>query len=92
MSENRNRSVYSETNDRRVFRNIHIRCVTGCCLRCRKRERRKWYRIIEKTDGKIDSKYPSWKLVSKNRKQWMKKPLKFDEDLNFSRIFITIEW
>ena len=49
-------------------------------------------RLVANVDGKIDSKYPSWKLVSKNRKQWMKKPLKFDEDLNFSRIFITIKW
>jgi len=26
-----------------------------------------------------DGKYPSWKLVSKNKKQWMNKPLKFRE-------------
>lgn len=26
--------------------------------------------------------YPSWKLVSKNKKQWMKKPLKFKERLS----------
>lgn len=27
-------------------------------------------------------KYPNWKLVSKNRKQWMKKPIKIKTDYN----------
>lgn len=28
------------------------------------------------TKGKYRTRYPNWKLVSKNKKQWMKKPLK----------------
>lgn len=39
-------------------------------------------------DGKV--KYPSWKLVSKNRKQWMKKPIKVRrEKLKWSKRMYT---
>lgn len=39
-------------------------------------------------------KYPSWKLTSKCRKQWMKKPLKFKtkEIKRFNTKYVTIEW
>jgi len=39
-------------------------------------------------------KYPSWKDVSKNRKQWMKKPLKFkEEQLIWNGLkYVTIYW
>ena len=42
--------------------------------------------------------YPNWKMVSKNRKQWMKKPLKKEtRDLNRGRyddemIFVSFKW
>lgn len=34
--------------------------------------------------GFLDSnvRYPNWKLVSKNKKQWMKKPLKIEKKLS----------
>lgn len=35
----------------------------------------KWYR--KRINLKGTGKYPNWKLVSKNRKQWMKKPFIF---------------
>lgn len=39
-------------------------------------------------------RYPSWKLVSKNRKQWMRKPVKIESDFNNWRNleYVTIEW
>lgn len=50
----------------------------------------KWY------GGYVDEKikYPNWKLVSKNRKQWMKKPLKKRvEKTRFLKIeYVTFEW
>jgi len=40
----------------------------------------KWYggHYDEKIDD-IKVRYPNWKLVSKNKKQWMKKPIKIIE-------------
>lgn len=65
-----NRYVYNRT------RKVYLESVGK--LRC------SWcpYHKNENYDGKFygtckeDIKYPSWKLVSKNRKQWMKKPIK----------------
>ena len=39
-------------------------------------------------------RYPSWKLVSKNRKQWMKTPIEIDTSLGWNHKYIlhTIKW
>jgi hypothetical protein len=78
MSYTRNRNEYNETDNRRVFKILHITSVTGCCLRCAIRKRRNYYGIVtSKQSGKvIHDKIPSWKLLSKNKKQWMEKPKK----------------
>ncbi len=69
---------YKETTNTHVYKRIHISNVTGCCLNCAKRGRRQYYyERYDNTDNKLDAKIPSWKLVSKNRKQWMNKPIKF---------------
>lgn len=62
----------------------------------------KWYGGIiyddmETCSGKrkgTNTRYPNWKLVSKNRKQWMKKPIKFIEDIriNHERIYVEIKF
>lgn len=38
--------------------------------------------------------YPNWKFVSKNRKQWMKKPIKLKEKLfgGCKEVWIDITW
>ena len=38
--------------------------------------------------------YPNWKLVSKNRKQWMKKPIEIIVDTNNwkKKEYVTIKW
>ena len=50
----------------------------------------KWY------GGYIDEKirHPSWKLVGKNKKQWMNKPIKIESDyINWRKTeYITIKW
>ncbi len=76
MGKDTQRGFINETTHRRTHNILHIKCVTGCCIKCSKREKQNYYRIAE-YNGKADIKYPSWKLVSKNKKQWMKKPLKF---------------
>ena len=92
MGKNRNRSEYSETNKSRVFKLLHIKSENGCCLKCAIRQRQDWYRIIEKDNEWTTSKYPSWKMVSKNSKQWMKKPLKLETKTTHSRTYTTIRW
>src|ERR1035437_5111171 len=37
---------------------------------------RKYYYGHYRTNGHLNMTYPNWKLVSKNPKQWMKKPIK----------------
>lgn len=41
-----------------------------------------------------NTRYPNWKLVSKNRKQWMLKPIKIKYDYGWrnNRTYVTIEW
>ena len=34
--------------------------------------------------------YPNWKLVSKNPKQWMKKPIKIKLEININGEFFDI--
>jgi len=54
------------------------------------------YKRKKKFGGFSDEnlRYPSWKDVSKNRKQWMKKPLKFEtEQLKWRNSqYVTIYW
>jgi hypothetical protein len=75
MGTYRKRNLYHETTDSRTFSILHITTETGCCLRCAKRQRRGWYGSFNVY--KKELKWPSWKLVSKNKKQWMKKSLKY---------------
>jgi hypothetical protein len=91
MGKQRFRDLYSTTTDRKTHNIIHIKCVTGCCIKCAIRGRQKWYHIWH---GKKQSSYPNWKLVSKNKKQWMKKPLIFENKKthHFNVNYINITW
>lgn len=54
----------------------------------------KWYGGF-KENNRAKLKYPNWKLISKNGKQWMKKPIKISEEKStrFSgRTYIDITW
>lgn len=42
--------------------------------------------------GKGHMKYPNWKLVSKNKKQWMGKPIKYKTKINWHLEFTKIVW
>ena len=48
--------------------------------------------ITNKNNTKKSSKFPNWKLVSKNRKQWMKKNLFFNEEENNFYKFLIIKF
>jgi hypothetical protein len=56
----------------------------------------KWYGgyKVENVD-KFKIRYPNWKLVSKNRKQWMKKPINISEEKcrwNKDRTYVEIKF
>lgn len=77
------KKILETTTNRKVYnraRKEYISGINGDCPICR-------YHKGENYEGKYyggyDNEritYPSWKLVSKNRKQWMKKPLKIEHD------------
>lgn len=53
----------------------------------------KWYggHLIE-TNNNNKVRYPNWKLVSKNSKQWENKPLKITEETKYKRINVEIKF
>ena len=83
----RNKEILEKTTNRKVFnyaykehleRTGKIRC-SYCRYNKGENSTQDWYggHWNDKT-GDYDIKYPSWKLVSKNRKQWMKKQSKIE--------------
>jgi hypothetical protein len=91
---------YKNTTNSSVFRKLHKEIYAHCSY-CKwhgpATENGAWdcYSIKVFKDGKEKIKFPSWKLVSKNKKQWMKKNLKFRKSKRWSCFFdeyIFIEW
>jgi len=64
-----------------------IRC-SYCPYHGGENSTKKWYGGFE------EIRYPNWKLVSKNRKQWMKKPTKITKEKNRwnNREYVNITW
>lgn len=52
----------------------------------------KYYGSFDKFDDNKDIRHPSWKIVSKNRKQWMGKPDRILSGINNKErvVYITI--
>lgn len=73
------RAEYKTTTNRSVFNKMH-KMSNASCSYCKwhgpnsENDAWDWYFINNET-GK--GKFPNWKLVSKNKKQWGKKSLKF---------------
>ncbi len=72
-----------ETTNSNLYRKLYREYLNkkeGKCSMCTAHggcnERNKWYGTTFNPKDDQHLRYPSWKLVSKNRKQWMKKPLK----------------
>ncbi len=72
------RSDYDWTNNRKYYNKLRKYYLeVDCDIRCSyckynrsENSNRKWYGGFEEDSVK----YPTWKIVSKNKKQWMKKP------------------
>jgi len=69
-----NRYVYNRNHKRYLECRGELNC-SYCFYHSGENYDKKWYgdRISNK---KEDIRYPNWKLVSKNKKQWQKKPIK----------------
>jgi hypothetical protein len=86
MKKNVKENTYEWTNNRAYFNKLHklaleqrgeIRC-SYCGYHGGENSTTDWYVIHPNGSGR----HPSWKLVSKNRKQWMKKPYHIEEDFD----------
>ena len=71
-----NRGYYNKLRKLRLANDADIHC-SYCGYNRGENSKIKRYEIYPDGDG---NKYPSWKLVSKNRKQWMEKPYHTEED------------
>jgi len=91
----RNEILLKSTTSRKLFNRAYklhleqrgkIHCSL-CGYNRGENDERKWYGYYDYDDMNIcrgkkgtHTRYPNWKLVSKNRKQWMKKPIRIVED------------
>ena len=75
MDTTSNPSVYKKARRQIVLGCAHCRAHRGC-------NNHVWYGLVK--SAKIEEefnlkkiKHPSWKIISKNKKQWMNKPSSF---------------
>lgn len=75
---------YNTTTNRSVYNKLYKRRHASCDY-CKwhgpHSENDQWdsYSVSKTVKGRETKRYPNWKLVSKNSKQWMEKPLKYKE-------------
>lgn len=86
MNFKKNFALYKRTTDNKTYKLCHFAHEDMCCMGCVNRRRRVIYAIYD--SERLSNKIPNWKLVSKHRKQWMKKPLQF----NRLRHSVEISW
>jgi len=87
--ETTNRYVFNKVYKINLERNGKIRC-SYCPYHKGENKTTEWYGGFE---GET-IRYPNWKLVSKNRKQWMKKPTEIKKENHrwSKRICVDITW
>lgn len=94
--------LYKKTTNRGEFNRAYkyhlehsgkIHC-SYCGYHRGENDERKFYSIDTRTDGRFDTRYPNWKLVSKNKKQWMKKPIKMKVNYygGYRNTYTRITW
>ena len=88
MKKDIKENTYDWTTNRKYYNKLRKLNLANCgdihCPICRyhlgENSTLSFYNID--SNGTRTNKYPSWKLVTKNRKQWMKKPYHFEEDFD----------
>jgi len=79
-----NRSVYNKLYKKNLEQRGKIRC-SWCGYHAGDNSTKKWYGSTGFWTNKPERmRYPSWKLVTKNKKQWMPKKIQYEEK--------TIRW
>jgi len=84
-----NNSVY-----KKLYKEKYASC-SYCKWHSQHSENDAWdnYSISKAKNSREKRSYPNWKLVSKNKKQWMKKPLKFKKYIsNYWEYYYYILW
>ncbi len=91
MNFKRNYKALQTTTDNRTFKLAHFAHQGLCCQACINRYRRGDYgKTVTKTKTWI--KIPNWKLVSKNKKQWMGKPIQKKTTYRHDREYTDFSW
>ncbi len=93
------RNEYNTTINSSVYNKLH-KIYNARCSYCKwhgpSTENWQWESYYKnKYKGKEKAKYPNWKLVSKNKKQWMEKTLIFIDETNPYSVWeywIDIKW
>jgi len=98
-----NRYVFNRAYKEYLERKGKIRC-SYCQFHKNENDNRKWYGGIKHNEFYDDmltcyggvkethTRYPNWKLISKNKKQWMNKGIKITEKYDLKRIYIEIKF
>ena len=84
-----NRSEFNRAYKRNLEHIGKIRC-SYCSYHKNENKTSKWYGGIGYDETNI--RFPNWKLVSKNRKQWMKKPIKIKKCAGRNRTYVDVIW
>lgn len=88
-----NRGEFNRAYKRQLDQTGEISC-SRCAFHNGDNEDHKWYGgHYSGKHRKYLVRYPNWKLVSKNKKQWMKKPIKIVEsELLHNNMYVEIKF
>jgi len=88
-----NRKTYNRAYKKHLYKKGKINC-TYCPYNRGENRGGNWYAGVWKSKSKkYDIKHPSWKLATKNRKQWMKKNVRFEEVIQiYGHRYIKVIW
>lgn len=88
------KKIMDETTNRYEYNRVRKRYLEGREIDCSYCKYHKGDNCDHKWYGKNSSgdslRYPNWKLVSKNKKQWIKKPMKIKEVITTYHNYIEI--
>lgn len=94
LRETTNSYVYNKLYKRELEQRGKIRCSI-CAVHRGENDERKTYGSTNfwRKENAERMRHPSWKLVSKNRKQWMNKPLRNEikKSMHFGE-YAVIKW
>ena len=100
----KNKKLLKETTDNKTYKCAHKRIYGRCWIcpyhgtfwsNCSDIRWNHYYYYNDETLGPDARRFhnpPNWKLVSKNKKQWMRKKFIFNEHWDSNRVYFEIGW